>query len=114
MSSVSTLLAQQAALLAEAQELEQALAAAKAEERKGVILHIREAMKTHGLIASDLGPAFAKYAAEGPRRTSGAGHKVAPKYRNPATGETWSGRGNKPRWLQAAIDEGADAETFLI
>lgn len=114
MTTVAELLANQASLKAQAEELSRELEAARQEERAGVIAHIREAMKMHGLITSDLGPAFAKYAAEGPRRTSGAGHKVAPKYRNPATGETWSGRGNKPRWLQAAIDAGSSAETFLI
>jgi|SRR5262249_48174918 len=30
------------------------------------------------------------------------GKKVPPKYRGPS-GETWSGRGAKPRWLVAAI-----------
>lgn len=25
--------------------------------------------------------------------------KVEPKYRNPETGESWSGRGKTPRWL---------------
>ncbi|MDP4300377.1 ParB/RepB/Spo0J family partition protein [Leptothrix discophora] len=28
------------------------------------------------------------------------------KYRHPTTGETWSGRGLKPRWLVQALDEG--------
>lgn len=27
------------------------------------------------------------------------GRKVKPKYRNPRTGETWAGRGAKPRWM---------------
>jgi DNA-binding protein H-NS len=30
------------------------------------------------------------------------GRKVPPKYRGPS-GETWAGRGAKPRWLVAAI-----------
>lgn len=36
--------------------------------------------------------------------------KVAPKYRNPNTGETWSGRGKAPLWIR---DE-ADRTPFLI
>lgn len=24
---------------------------------------------------------------------------LAPKYRNPASGETWSGRGKAPKWI---------------
>lgn len=32
---------------------------------------------------------------------------VAPKYRNPANPrETWAGRGNRPRWLVAALKGG--------
>jgi DNA-binding protein H-NS len=42
-----------------------------------------------------------------------AGKKVAPKYRGPE-GETWTGRGLKPKWLQAAISEGKLLEDFLI
>jgi DNA-binding protein H-NS len=41
------------------------------------------------------------------------GRKVAPKYRG-KKGETWSGRGLKPRWLSAAIKSGADLEDFAI
>ncbi len=45
----------------------------------------------------------------GPRK----GKKVAPKYRGPA-GETWSGRGLRPRWLTAAIKQGHKLDDFLI
>ncbi|MDI1258285.1 H-NS histone family protein [Aquabacterium sp.] len=113
MTSVSTLLARQAELEEQTLELERELAAAKNEERNAVIVHIREAMKTHGLMLADLGPKFAKYAKE-PSVFPGTGQKVAPKYRNPSTGETWSGRGNKPRWLQAEVDAGSSVESFLI
>jgi DNA-binding protein H-NS len=41
------------------------------------------------------------------------GKKVAPKYRGP-DGETWTGRGLKPRWLTAAIETGSKIEDFLI
>jgi DNA-binding protein H-NS len=39
---------------------------------------------------------------------------VAPKYRHPETGETWSGRGLKPRWLTAAMKSGKSLEYFAI
>ena len=35
--------------------------------------------------------------------------KVAPKYRDPATGKTWTGRGRAPTWL-----DGKDRAQFLI
>jgi DNA-binding protein H-NS len=44
------------------------------------------------------------------------GTKTAPKptyrYRNAATGETWSGRGLMPRWLKAALEGGASLSDF--
>jgi DNA-binding protein H-NS len=41
------------------------------------------------------------------------GKKVPPKYRSPS-GETWAGRGARPRWLVAAIRGGKKLEDFLI
>jgi DNA-binding protein H-NS len=39
---------------------------------------------------------------------------VLPKYRNPQTSETWSGRGKRPRWLVAAMRLGRKLEEFRI
>ena len=39
--------------------------------------------------------------------------KVPPKYRSPS-GETWAGRGARPRWLVAAIKGGKKLDDFLI
>ena len=41
------------------------------------------------------------------------GMKVPPKYRSPS-GETWAGRGARPRWLVAAIKRGKKLDDFLI
>ena len=41
------------------------------------------------------------------------GRKVPPRYRGPS-GETWAGRGARPRWLVAAIKGGKKLEDFLI
>jgi DNA-binding protein H-NS len=40
--------------------------------------------------------------------------RVLPKYRNPHTSETWSGRGKQPRWLTAAVKSGRKIEEFRI
>jgi DNA-binding protein H-NS len=40
--------------------------------------------------------------------------RVLPKYRNPQTSETWSGRGKLPRWLAAAMKSGRKIEEFRI
>lgn len=36
------------------------------------------------------------------------------KYRNPATGDTWSGRGLQPRWLKQALAEGRQLADFAV
>ena len=41
------------------------------------------------------------------------GKKVPPKYRGPS-GETWAGRGARPRWLVAAMKGGKKLDHFLI
>jgi DNA-binding protein H-NS len=41
------------------------------------------------------------------------GRKVPPRYRSPS-GETWAGRGAKPRWLVAAIKGGQKLDDLLI
>lgn len=39
---------------------------------------------------------------------------VAPRYRNPETGATWTGRGRAPRWIADAEAAGKHREQFLI
>jgi H-NS histone family len=39
---------------------------------------------------------------------------VRPKYRDPVTGDTWSGRGRMASWLKRKIDAGEDREKYLI
>jgi DNA-binding protein H-NS len=47
------------------------------------------------------------------RRSAMKGRKVPPKYRGPG-GETWAGRGARPRWLAALIKEGRKLDEFAI
>jgi DNA-binding protein H-NS len=77
-------------------------------ERRAVIE--KQLVRMGSAIASLAG----KRAASGKqRRSSLKGRKVAPKYRSPS-GETWAGRGARPRWLVAAIKSGKKLEKFLI
>src|SRR5262249_5835621 len=46
-------------------------------------------------------------------RSTLKGRKVPAKYRGPS-GETWAGRGARPRWLVAAIKDGKKLDDFLI
>ena len=43
------------------------------------------------------------------------GKKLPPRYRNPKNRkETWAGRGNRPRWLVAALKGGKKLEAFAV
>jgi DNA-binding protein H-NS len=49
------------------------------------------------------------------KKSAGKKGVVAPKYRNPETGETWSGRGRQPVWFAKALKKsGVTAESLLI
>jgi DNA-binding protein H-NS len=41
------------------------------------------------------------------------GRKIPPKYRS-RSGDTWAGRGARPRWLVAALKKGKKMDDFLI
>ncbi|MFO1321533.1 MAG: H-NS histone family protein [Burkholderiales bacterium] len=43
-----------------------------------------------------------------------AGRKIAAKYRDPKSGQTWSGRGSTPNWLRKLEESGTKRETLLI
>src|SRR5581483_2540171 len=47
--------------------------------------------------------------ASGRRTSPMKGRKVAPKFRGPE-GETWAGRGARPRWLSALVKQGHKLE----
>lgn len=102
------LLAQKAELEKKQVELEKALAEARRSSQSAVIAQIKTLMKEHGLTAADLGVSGTS------AQHKGKGATVPPKYRNSATGETWSGRGLKPKWVQAALDAGKTLEDFKI
>lgn len=47
------------------------------------------------------------------RATNSAANRPA-KYRNPATGATWTGMGKRPQWLRDAVEAGKPISSFLI
>lgn len=84
-------------------------------ERKGERTHaiaaVKELIRNHDLTASDLG--FSGKAAA--KRTSGDKRNVvAPKYQDPESGKTWTGRGKSPAWLSAQLASGRNKQEFLI
>jgi DNA-binding protein H-NS len=99
-------------LAAEMASLQKQLVKEQAEKRQGAIDHIKTLMQEHGLTVADLG---GRAKAAKPRASAGDKRSaVAPKFRDPASGQTWAGRGQKPRWLAAAIASGKKLEDFAI
>ena len=96
MATLQELLAQRAALDA---QIEQTKDSARVE----AVAKVKSLMAEYGLSVADLSMRTPKVA-----KVS----KVAVKYRNKATGETWSGRGLQPKWLKAAITGGAALADF--
>lgn len=117
MATSQELLAQKEALEKQRADLEKQIAAARRTERAGVIAQITALMDSHGITLEDLGAKPAKAArgkAAGGKSSAMAGRKVAAKYRNKATGDTWSGRGLQPKWLKAALAAGQKIEDFAV
>lgn len=76
--------------------------AARKDEINGAIRKIKELMQLHGITVDDL--------AVGSRAKPAKAKGLVPaQFKNPETGETWTGRGRAPRWL-----DGKDKEAFRI
>ncbi|MDQ2141067.1 H-NS histone family protein [Alcaligenaceae bacterium A4P071] len=109
---------QQARIEKEITRLQKKAEALHTKRRKPVITSIVNSMRQYDITAEELAAALGASKAPGrtPRKKAADGTKrpVAPKYRHPDTGETWSGRGKAPRWLAAAEADGAQRDSFLI
>ena len=90
-------------LLQQREALEQAIAAARQREISDAVTKVRELVAEFGLTANDIFPG------RGAKAASKSSSKVAAKYRDPATGQTWTGRGKAPKWI-----DGKDRTQFLI
>jgi DNA-binding protein H-NS len=88
-------------LLAQRDALEQQIASARAAEISEALTKIRTLVADYGLTVEDVFPAKKQKAA--PQSS------VEPKYRDPATGQTWTGRGKPPLWIKDK-----DRDQFLI
>jgi DNA-binding protein H-NS len=86
-------------------ELEREIDQTRRQAKSDAITKVRALMTEYGLSLSDL-------SSKAPTKSAGA--KVAAKYRNGTTGETWSGRGLQPKWLKAALAAGRSIEEFAV
>jgi len=90
-------------LLAQRAELEKQIEAARKEALASAIAQVRAIVAEYELTEEDI---FSKKA---PRAAAAGTKTVAPKYRDPETGATWTGRGKPPLWIA-----GKDRLNFLI
>ena len=92
---------QVAELMAQRESLEKELAEARRKEERLALIEIVQKMRQYGITLNEL-----------MGRKSGtqpAAPDTAAKYRDPASGATWSGRGRAPQWIA-----GKDREVFLV
>ncbi|WP_299513450.1 H-NS histone family protein [uncultured Limnohabitans sp.] len=91
-------------LLQQHEALELAIAQARQNEISSAVAKVRELVAEYGLTVQDIFPGRG-----GKTGTVKAASKVAAKYRDEATGQTWTGRGKAPKWI-----EGKDRTPFII
>ena len=82
------------------EKLQVQVSAAREKEMEAAIAQIKEKIAEYGITAEELG-----FSSKRPAARKGA---LPAKYRNPRTGQTWSGRGRVPAWI------GKNRERFLI
>ncbi|EIF32244.1 DNA-binding protein H-NS [Burkholderia sp. Ch1-1] len=87
-------------LTAELHSLDRKIEREHARERSNVLQRIRELMTAWDIQSNEL----RRY-----RRGTYNTKPVVPKYRDPVSGKTWSGRGHAPAWIV-----GKDRTAFLI
>lgn len=102
MATLQDLLNQKAAL-------DKEIETTRRNEKAEAIAKVKALMSEYQLTMADL-----SIKNGGKPSTGGKGGKVAAKYRNTATGETWSGRGLQPKWLKAALASGRKLEDFGV
>ena len=87
--------------------IDQALAARQErelEERNKCLFEVLQLVKLRGFTISQLFPDKAEVKPKKPAKV---------KYAD-GNGNTWTGRGNRPKWFQAALDSGVSVEALAV
>ena len=96
-----------ATLQAQIAELQRKESELKQKNKHAVLEELKAKMKSYGITLEDLGSMD-----HGSSRQKVA---VLIKYRHPTEPMlTWTGRGKKPRWLEAYIAQGGSLEAVLV
>ena len=104
-------------LISQKESLEREIERLKEQSRGEAIEKVRALMAEYDLSLADIGVRGAAKTSPQtqakPRKKAPAG-KVPAKFRDTATGQTWSGRGLQPRWLKAALESGRKLSDFAV
>ena len=92
-------------ILSQIETLKQQAQEARRQEMAGALAEIKRLMAAFDISVEDLG------GKPGKMRPRGSGNA---KYRDPATGNTWSGRGRRPRWVIDLESQGKNLEDCRI
>ena len=94
-----------AELVKQRQALDAQIAQARQTELADALGKAKALVAEYGLTAQDIFGASKR----GAKAAGSSKNPVAPKYPDPATGQTWTGRGKAPKWI-----EGKDRAQFVI
>lgn len=116
------------AVIAKIERLQRVASILREREKKPVLAAIAEAIHHYEITLPELRAALGSAGAGGLRgkgvagrqHTSKgsdhplAGRKIPAKYKHPKTGQTWSGRGSTPVWLQELESKGIKRDSLLV
>lgn len=91
------------------QKLERKMRSLHTRQRRPVINSIVRSMQEYEITPEEITQAFERRA----KRATTASTAPA-RYKNPETGDTWTGRGRPPRWIIEAESQGKNRDAFLI
>jgi DNA-binding protein H-NS len=92
-----------AELIKQKEALEVQISNTRQSELSDAISKVKALVAEHGLKASDI------FKSVKTANKSSGRSKVAAKYYDPTSGNSWSGRGKEPKWIQ-----GKDRSTFKV
>lgn len=92
-------------LIKQRDALEQAIAQAREHELAEAVRQVRHLVSEFDLTVQDVFPSGRGAV----KQKISTGSKVAPKYRDPVSGQTWTGRGKAPKWI-----DGKERSPYLI
>lgn len=91
------------------QKLQRKMRTLHTRQRRPVINSIIKSMQEYGITPDEITEAF-----ERRQKRATTTSSTPARYKNPETGDTWTGRGRPPRWIVEAEAKGKKRASFLI